>query len=282
MTMTSTPEQKALPAKWFQTEQTAVAPLIIATEIVLASDIDDDIKSLDDNVFSESTNNGGRKRKAGSSRSKGVGGAGDSHNEAMSQLAATHTKRTELYEARVNQEMEYKTQNQLFELRALRRTFIKEIGGNDFLDIVQLHKLYLSEIKEGRVGDPFGEESLLREDWNSKYDEARCVSLSEEDARVRLEEREKLIGEMGVEHIASFKEYMTQRGKQFAETRRPRDVSYDDEFYDRKEDVVDSDDDGDSDDDDGDFDDDNGDSDDDDGDSDDDNGDSDDDDGDSD
>jgi hypothetical protein len=75
MTITSTPEQKALPAKWFQTEQTAVvAPLIIATEIVAASSDDfeeDDIKSLDDNVFSESTNNG-RKGKAAANRNNDV------------------------------------------------------------------------------------------------------------------------------------------------------------------------------------------------------------------
>jgi hypothetical protein len=111
------------------------------------------IKSLAPDVFSESTNNGGgRKRKSGPSRSKGAGGAGDS--EAMTQIAATQTKRTELYRAGVNQEMQHKNQemqhknqemqhknqemqhkiqNQLRSMRTERRDFIEKIGGKDVL-----------------------------------------------------------------------------------------------------------------------------------------------------
>jgi hypothetical protein len=145
-----------------------------------------------------------------------------------------------------------------------------------FLDVVQLHKLYSVKIKEGILNYPLGEVSWLREDWNLDYDEAGRVSFNERDARLKLGAIDLHISTMEVELITSFPAHLERTpGKQYAETRRPRDVLYGDEYYDRKEDDGDfgdgdgsgdgSDEDGDSDDDDGDSDDDDGDSDDDDG-----------------
>jgi hypothetical protein len=144
-----------------------------------------------------------------------------------------------------------------------------------FLDVVQLHKLYSVKIKEGILNYPLGEVSWLREDWNLDYDEAGRVSFNERDARLKLGAIDLHISTMEVELITSFPAHLERTTKQYAETRRPRDVLYGDEYYDRKEDDGDfgdgdgsgdgSDEDGDSDDDDGDSDDDDGDSDDDDG-----------------
>jgi hypothetical protein len=146
MTNTSTPEQAALPTKWFQTEQLAVPSLIITTEIV-ASDFDDD------NVFSESTNNNrkrnkGRKRKAASSRQNTSVGTRD---DSMVKLAASQEKlaasqvelaasQVEVHRSHVygvNLTAMYSTEERLSEMRNRRRTLIKEIGGRAALKMLR-------------------------------------------------------------------------------------------------------------------------------------------------
>jgi hypothetical protein len=156
MTNTSTPKQTALPTKWFQTDQMALPSLIVTTEVV-ASDFEDDIKSLDDGVFSESTNTS-RKRKADPNRNiRGAGTQDDimaklasaqvSRNKTMAEVAASqkdvnasqqlvHASQQRVH---ASQDILNRTkavtdaQGRIKQMRADRRSLIDAIGGKEKL-----------------------------------------------------------------------------------------------------------------------------------------------------
>ena len=153
MTNTSTPEQTVLPTKWFQTEQMAVASLIIATEI-MDSDFDDCVTMC---MLSESTNNG-RKRKGVPQRYNKDAGTQDetlaklaaaleSRNKTMAAFAASQKavnasqKAVNASQKAVNasQDIFNKTkavtdaEDRITQMQANRRARIKAIGGKERL-----------------------------------------------------------------------------------------------------------------------------------------------------
>ena len=139
MTNTSTPEQTVLPTKWFQTEQMAVASLIIATEI-MDSDFDDCVTMC---MLSESTNNG-RKRKGVPQRYNKDAGTQD---ETLAKLAAALESRNKTMAAfaasqkavNASQDIFNKTkavtdaEDRITQMQANRRARIKAIGGKERL-----------------------------------------------------------------------------------------------------------------------------------------------------
>jgi hypothetical protein len=155
MTSTSTPEQTALPTKWFQTEQMAVASLItIATEI-MDSDFDDCVTMC---MLSESTNNG-RKRKGVHNRYISDAGTQDetlaklataqeSRNKSMAELAASEK------DVNASQDILNKTkavtdaEDRINKIRADRRARIEAIGGKE-----KLMKLRNGESQDSRCDE---------------------------------------------------------------------------------------------------------------------------------
>jgi hypothetical protein len=142
MTNTSTPEQTALPTKWFQTEQMAVPSLIGVMTEIMDSDFDDCVTMMC--MLSESTSNG-RTRKGGHTRRNSkaastqaetmakMAAAQEDRNKSMAKMAASqkavHASQDILNKTKVVTDAE----DGITQMRDERRSRIAVLGGKEGL-----------------------------------------------------------------------------------------------------------------------------------------------------